>query len=190
MKSRVSAAPPPAVRKGLAFPHKSPPEIIKVNSPARGKPEAFRTAGRQSRSHLLSFHTNSLGEEGGLPQSGTGPGEGVAFDTTEVPPLRTPNWVFQRPGKAQGGAIQCALAVLCSRKSGRHEQALFRRQPQNPPRLCRRRERGPDPAGRDPPFNSSATYSVLFKEKSGEESAAIGPRRAQGGSRSPALAPT
>jgi len=45
---------------------------------------------------------------------------------------------------------------------------------------------GPDPAERDPPFNSSpsafarggerksnrATYDVLFKEKSGEESAA------------------
>jgi len=29
----------------------------------------------------------------------------------------------------------------------------------------------------DPPFNSSATYNVLFKEKSGEESTAVGPRR-------------
>ena len=33
----------------------------------------------------------------------------------------------------------------------------------------------------DPPFNSSATYNVLFKEKSGEESAALGPRRARVG---------
>jgi site-specific DNA-methyltransferase (adenine-specific) len=38
----------------------------------------------------------------------------------------------------------------------------------------------------DPPFNSSATYNVLFKEKSSHESTAVGPRRAQGGSGPPA----
>ncbi len=38
--------------------------------------------------------------------------------------------------------------------------------------------------------SNRATYNVLFKEKSGEESAAVGPRRAQGGPRSPALAAT
>ena len=33
----------------------------------------------------------------------------------------------------------------------------------------------------DPPFNSNVNYNVLFKEKSGEESAALGPRRARVG---------
>jgi hypothetical protein len=42
----------------------------------------------------------------------------------------------------------------------------------------------------DPPFNSNANYNVLFKEKSGEESMAVGPRRVQGGSGPPALALT
>jgi hypothetical protein len=60
--------------------------------------------------------------------------------------------------------------VLCSEQDGRKEQALFRRQPQNPPQTSEGRER--DLIYLDPPFNSSATYNVLFKEKSGEESAA------------------
>ena len=42
----------------------------------------------------------------------------------------------------------------------------------------------------DPPFNSNATYNVLFKEKSGQESTAVGPRRAQGGSGPPIPAVT
>ena len=35
-------------------------------------------------------------------------------------------------------------SVLCSRQYGRQEQTLLRRQPENPPRVCSRRERGPD----------------------------------------------
>jgi len=38
----------------------------------------------------------------------------------------------------------------------------------------------------DPPFNSQATYNVLFKEKSGQESTAVRPRQAQGGIAPPA----
>jgi 16S rRNA G966 N2-methylase RsmD len=39
----------------------------------------------------------------------------------------------------------------------------------------------------DPPFNSSATYNVLFKEKSGEESTAVEPQRARAAPRRPPL---
>ena len=50
-------------------------------------------------------------------------------------------------------------------------QALLRRQPRHPQGTRPGRERRPRPT-LDPPFNSNATYNVLFKEAGGEGSAA------------------